>query len=276
MHTLLCMLITRMLGIIAALYLLGAGYAYVTQDAQIFPREQFEPYPITLDSSMTDVHLPTSDGATLHGLIVNVSPTVPKQVLVVVYPGNQHDGRRFAGFIGRDVLQSDAVVVGFQHRGYGQSTGTPSMDNLYADAVHIYDTYVSKFKPSHVYVLGYSLGSSIAAYVASQREASGLMLITPFTSMVDMAKAEYPYYPVGMLLKHHFPTQDILQDVQVPTAIVVAGKEELIPTSHAPRLADTVGSNLLFSRTLPHATHGDVLDQPEFPDVVKEFIKQAH
>ncbi len=100
----------------------------------------------------------------------------------------------------------DVNVVVFHYRGFGPSTGRPSEAALLADVLAIYDTIVARIRPARVYAIGISLGSAIAAYLSKERPLAGVLLVTPFDSVEAIAKESYFWVPVGLLLRHRFPS----------------------------------------------------------------------
>jgi pimeloyl-ACP methyl ester carboxylesterase len=92
------------------------------------------------------------------------------------------------------------------YRGYGNSQGEPSERSLLADALELYDWISSQpgVHAQRVAVIGRSLGTGIAAYVASQRPAAAAVLTTPYDSIVEIARRRFPYCAAQFLLKHRF------------------------------------------------------------------------
>ena len=124
------------------------------------------------------------------------------------------------------------------YRGYGSSGGAPSENALVADALQWFDHVKTNKK---IYVFGRSLGSGIAVQLAAQRPLAGVILVTPFDSLVDVAKRHYPFLPVGWMLKHRFDSMALAPNISVPLLCVAAMDDEIIPMEHAKRLHDAWG-----------------------------------
>jgi len=88
------------------------------------------------------------------------------------------------------------------YRGYGGSSGSHSQKALFADAVTLFDEVHTKHP--NIDIIGRSLGSGIAVYVASRRPAARLVLVTPYDSFVELAQLQFPYIPVKWLLRDRF------------------------------------------------------------------------
>jgi pimeloyl-ACP methyl ester carboxylesterase len=67
--------------------------------------------------------------------------------------------------------------------------------------------------PAHVVLMGRSLGSGVAVHVAAKRKVGGVILVTPLDSLVNVARAHYPIFPVGLMLKHRFDSAALAPEI---------------------------------------------------------------
>jgi pimeloyl-ACP methyl ester carboxylesterase len=77
--------------------------------------------------------------------------------------------------------------------------------------------------------VGFSIGSGVAAHLARHRPAAGLVLVTPFDSLEALARDLYWWAPSGLLLRHRMPTVDFVRGSPVPTALIMAGRDAIVP-----------------------------------------------
>ena len=121
------------------------------------------------------------------------------------------------------------------YRGYGGSAGKPSEAALFADALALFD----KIRAGHpeIMVVGRSLGSAVAVYLASLRPVSRLILVTPFDSLPDVAARHYPYFPVRWLLRDRLESSKYASKVTAPTLVIAAEHDEIIPRASTESLA---------------------------------------
>ena len=140
------------------------------------------------------------------------------------------------------------MLPSFTIGGYGPSTGKPSEQALLDDSLAIYDWLEARLTPDKIMAYGVSLGSGIAAYLTQQRSLDGAFLITPYDSLVAVAKDSYPWLPVGLLMKHRFPSVDFLRDSQTPIAIIAADQDVVVRPARTDQLRAAI-DNLVFDKT---------------------------
>ena len=97
----------------------------------------------------------------------------------------------------------DKTLYLVNYRGYGGSDGSPTETHLFNDAERVFDAIAAMNGAQHqrISVIGRSLGSGVASYLASRKPVTRLVLITPFDSILRVAQSVYPVFPVSWLLK---------------------------------------------------------------------------
>ena len=115
-------------------------------------------------------------------------------------------------------------------RGFSGNKGKPSEKNLYYDAQQIIDWLKARGLDNKDIVLyGESLGTGVATELASKNNFGGIILESPFTSMVDTAKIYYPYLPVNFLLKDRYDTKSKINDIKTPILIMHGKMDNIVP-----------------------------------------------
>jgi pimeloyl-ACP methyl ester carboxylesterase len=127
----------------------------------------------------------------------------------------------------------------------------------------VYDFAVSRVHPEQTIAVGFSIGSGVAAGLAAKRPVDGLILVTPFDSLKAVASNLYPFLPVATLFRHDMDAAAALKASKVPTAIIAAERDEIIPRRRTDGLRPSVG-NLVFDRTIPGAGHNDIYSRSDF------------
>jgi len=155
------------------------------------------------------------------------------------------------------------------YRGYGGSTGEPSEDALVADAIALYDRLRTRHRD--VSVIGRSLGSGVAAQLASRRDIKRLALVTPFDSLANVARAHVRWIPVGLLMLDRFDSASRAPAISADALVVIAGADEIIPRVRSDALVDALPSRPRVV-VLAGARHNDIDFDPSYLDEVVKFL----
>jgi fermentation-respiration switch protein FrsA (DUF1100 family) len=147
----------------------------------------------------------------------------------------------------------------FDYRGYGRSSGKPSEEGLYRDALaaYAYLTETRRVAPERVVLFGRSLGAAVAGDVASQKRAAGLILESPFPSVGAVARAHYFGLPVDWLLGAEFNLVERLRRISVPVLVVHGDRDEIVPISLGKRVFEAAREPKSFY-LVPGADHNDL------------------
>ncbi|WP_156170204.1 alpha/beta hydrolase [Luteimonas sp. FCS-9] len=166
----------------------------------------------------TEARIPTPDGASLYQLRLQRPDA---RATVLYFGGNGYRIGLHAGHSLRayDALPVDLVLV--DHRGYGGSTGTPTIAALQADALQVYDALRAETAAAGraLIVHGQSLGSFLAGHVADARTLDGLVLESSMTTTEDWAAA--------MRARSGFWTRLAVRRFDIAPALQQAGNLEI-------------------------------------------------
>jgi pimeloyl-ACP methyl ester carboxylesterase len=243
---------------------------YLAQTSIIFPAKAVGgagPLP----PGAVRLELATGDGHRLHG--VHLVPRSPGgHPVILAFSGHAWNAEDAAMFLAG--LYPHADVVAFHYRGYRPSTGVPSARALLGDAPFIHDFVSQQFAGRPIVAVGFSIGSGVAAHLASRRPLAGSVLVTPFDSLAAIGRDHYPWLPVAPLLRHQMDPAEDMQASHVPTAIIIAGRDTLIPPRRAHSLAKQV-PNLVYSRTIEEAGHNNIYEHPQFRTLMGEALARV-
>jgi hypothetical protein len=247
------------------LAILGLGYAgvvvllYLLQTSLIFPGTHLPSQRLDSPRQPERLELPASDGATLHGMWFAGARSDAD--VLIGFGGNAQD----AEGLGQDLASDfpDLNVVVFHYRGFGPSTGRPSEAALLADALTIYDTIVARIGAARMYAIGISLGSAVAAYLSKERPLAGVLLVTPFDSVEAIAKESYFWVPVGLLLRHRFPSAAFMTGNATPVAVIAAAEDRVVKPRRTKALTDRL-VNLVFEATVQGVGHETLYQLPAY------------
>lgn len=206
------------------------------------------------------------DGATTIALLTAAArvlvPTRPKDGprALIYFGGNAEDVSLSMGSF--SVAFPDSAIYLLRYRGYGGSSGKPSEKALFADALTLFDEVHAKHPD--VDVVGRSLGSAVAVYVASLRPVRRLVLVTPFDSLQEIAAAQFPYVPVRWLLLDKYESWRYAPHVSAPTLIVAAENDEVIPRASTQLLRSRFRSGLVSFAMVAGAGHNTISYRAEY------------
>jgi pimeloyl-ACP methyl ester carboxylesterase len=156
------------------------------------------------------------------------------------------------------------------YRGYGGSSGTPNEADLCADAAVIYD-YL-RVRHSRISAIGRSLGSGVAACLASERELVKLALVTPFDSIRAVASDLYPFLPVSALLHDSFDSAARAPAIDADVLIMLASEDEIIPREHGYSLARAFAPDQVDILEIQGADHIDISEFAAYGEGLREFL----
>jgi pimeloyl-ACP methyl ester carboxylesterase len=226
--------------------------------------------PGPLPPGSTRVSIAAPGGNTLHGVhIAPLEGSSGQRTLILGFGGNAWNAEDAASYLHH--LYPPADIVVFHYRGYRPSTGTPSAEALLEDAPLVYDFAVTRVRPKRTVAVGLSIGSGVAAGLTQERRVDGLILVTPFDSLKAVARDLYPFLPVASLFRHDMDAAAALKTSKVPTAIIAAERDEIIPQHRTDRLRASVG-NLVFDRTIPGAGHNDIYHRSDFQRAMDDAL----
>jgi hypothetical protein len=179
---------------------------------------------------------------------------------VLYFGGNGEDVSRDMPDM-EDTFPRTAIYL-LHYPGYGGSSGSPSQKAIFVDALALYDRVHAEHP--NVVVIGRSLGSGVAVYMASQRPVVRLVLITPYDSLADAAAQQYPFLPVRWLLLDKFESWRYAPQVTAPTRMIVAEDDEIIPRSSSDRLRTRFRSSTVSYVVVPGVGHNTIQDSPNY------------
>lgn len=200
----------------------------------------------------------------------HLSPKQPAVGSVLILYGNASDAAECAHYA--DGIQSVAALDVFilEYPGYADRPGSPSQSSLFRAAGEGLEMLPTN-KP--IYLVGESLGSGVAAYLAGTHpgKVAGMVLISPYNRLADLAQFHMPIFPVQLLLVDRFPSEDYLRNYHGPIGMVVDGHDTVIPEKFGLRLYNGyAGRKRLWD--FPTGEHSAIAEPPaKFWKEVVEF-----
>ncbi len=246
--------------IFLALYSLACFFLYIKQRSILY-----FPTPESSQSNAQILWLQAS-AAKLKIWLLNKDENNQRQKAIIYFGGNSEAVEENIPAFKRMFDNSTVYVVNY--RGYGGSTGLPTEQDLFGDALDIYDQLKSQY--SSISVIGRSLGSGVACYLAANREVSKLVLTTPYDSIRNVAQSHYPMFPVKWLLKDHFDSAGYAASIDSEILVLYAEHDQVVPRIHTETLLKVLPD--VKSILIKNASHNDISSNPEYQQLLAEFL----
>lgn len=215
-------------------YLLICAIFYGIQTKILFKPpalEQGHIYSYTFD--FNERFFEMEDGVKIHAIHAKTADS--SKGLVLFLHGNASNNNtnpiEFTTFMkeGYDVLYPD-------YRGYGLSSGSLRNEvDLVGDMNNVYQQITSEYKEQNIHLIGFSIGSGVAAQIAAQNNPKSVMLWNPYYSIVDVMKSSYPFLPT-ILLKFPLRTNLSLPNISAPVTIFYSENDEVLPIKRSIKL----------------------------------------
>ncbi len=256
--------------ILVGLYLAICVVMYFAQTRLLFPA-WLVTHTGALPPGAERMILEAPDGVRLDGLHLPPLEGSGDGTLILSFAGNATNAQELALRLRQSFPEHP--IAAFHYRGYAPSAGSPDAGAMAADAPLAYDWVVSRYRPRRVFAVGVSLGSGVAATLAAQRPLSGVILVTPFDSLKNVARQIYWWLPVSLLMRHDLDSAAALTGSSVPAAIVAAARDGLVRPERTAALREAI-PNLRHDVTLPGATHNDIFLHPGFDEALRAALSK--
>ena len=224
-----------------------------------------------------EVRLTTSDGVEIHGWWVPAAVSDACGT-VLYFHGNA------GSLVGRAFIAGRLAAEGFHvllvdYRGYGKSEGSPHEEGLYLDARAAWRHAVEDrgTPPERLAVAGHSLGSAVAAELASEKRVGAAVLSGAFTSVPELAAEAYGWLPSAVFrgwTTNRFETVQRVEDIDAPILVARGGRDHLVPRPQSRRVFDAAGTGAQWMEA-PGAGHDDLWDDEAYWGRLVPFLEGA-
>ena len=203
-------ILTRTLKVLVVTYAVLCIILFVFQEKLIFlPQKLDKNFKFAFDQKFQEINIRAKDGKLLSGLLFTSDSS---KGLIFYLHGNAGSLNNWGGVAKRYTdLKCDVFML--DHRGYGKSEGSiQNQRQFHEDIQMAYDDMKKRYRESNIVVLGYSIGTGPAAYLASTNHPRLLILQAPYYSLTDMMRHTYPIIPT-FLLKYKFAAKKNLTQI---------------------------------------------------------------
>ena len=252
--------ILRKISIFLLLGYVGTGlYLYFNQRSLLY-------FPTPVMPTQHPEMILENEGESINFIVLNEG----NMDAIIYFGGNAESMAQSSDEIARQFPAFTVYLM--DYRGYGRSTGEPNEEALYSDALKLYDAIKSNYES--ISIGGRSLGSGIAVYVAAKREVSKLILITPYDSILNVAKERYPLYPISFLMHDEYNAHQWIKDINAHTLIIMAEDDNVIGKERTDQLISAFDEERLKVITIENRGHIDISSDDLYYRSMQEFIGQ--
>ncbi len=226
----------RFLLFIAGLYLIALALIYIFQRSFMYlpDTQRVTPEQAELDGfAMVDIVLGENKLVSWWH-----PPANETQGVILHFHGN---GGALAGRADmyRALAESGAGILAVGYPGYGGNAGKPGEQAFYQAARANYGWLRKQgFRGKDIVIVGQSVGTGPATYLAANTNAAGLILEAPYTSMADMAARQMPIFPSRLLVKDQYDNVSRIAQIDTPLVWIHGERDNLIPVEMGQELFD--------------------------------------
>ena len=227
-------------GLTALVYFRQSSLVYYPN----MPSRALTATPQQIGLAYEDVNLLTEDGVRLHGWYV---ANEPSDKTLLFFHGNAGNiSHRLESIELFHRLGLNVLII--DYRGYGQSQGKVSEAGTYrdAEAAWRYLTRERGIGAERIVIFGRSLGSAIAAWLASRHRPGALILESSLSSVPSMARRLYPFLPVKWLSKFSYATAEYVREIDCPLLVLHSPQDEIIPYAEGRAVFEAAPANKTF------------------------------
>jgi fermentation-respiration switch protein FrsA (DUF1100 family) len=239
------------IAVLAILYLFQRNILYRPTHVYVTPAEAYAP------RELHELAVTTQDGIALKGWY---APATTKPYTLVFFHGNGDSLRTAAGVAEPYILAGYGFLL-TEYRGYSGMKGSPSEQGLYDDArAYIKNLIASGVKPQNIILFGHSLGTGVATQMATEFPVGGVILMSPYLSIVKMAQLRFPVFPASLIVKDRFESFKKIDAIHAPLLITHGENDFVVPFSQGQQLFALANEPKTFI-PFPNGGHVDIFDQ---------------
>ena len=214
----------------------------------------------------TEVDFEMEDGGVINGIHFRV----PNAKGVVFYlKGNSRSIKGWGKFA-KDFLSKGYDFFMIDYRGFGKSSGKRTETTLYNDAQTVYKWLSSQYPEEQIVVYGRSLGSGIAARIASWNKPRMLILDSPYFSFLYQVRKYGFWLPLKWILRYKIRTDFFIKKVECPAFVLHGTKDRLISFQQGKMLAEMAPHGELIP--IEGGGHNNLPDFPEYHDYLYDIL----
>ena len=220
------MFITKLIISILVIYLVLLIFLYLYQGKLLYPTVNSDTEIDNLIPKIEKVNITTSDNLNLLGWFHKKD--ISKNTILFLHGNAGSLENRIYKLNHFENFDLNFLIIAW--RGFSGNSGKPNEKGLYDDAKSAVNWLKSKgIKEENIILYGESLGSAVAIEIAQNKKFAGIVLESPFTSMVEIGKKYYSFFPVSLLLKDRYVSIKKIKNIHIPILVMHGKKDSIVP-----------------------------------------------
>ena len=274
-------LVRRLLVVLAALIIVSYGTASVwlmSQETRLVFKAGRQLGPARPTTPFEQVDLPRPDGLHQFAWIMSNADDATERPWVLYLHGNAATISHRTNIYRYEQLRALGVnVLAPEYRGYGGLDGTPTEQGLYADARVGYEyLHTTKQIPAdRIVVYGWSLGGAVAVHLASEVRQAGVILEGAPSSLVGIGQAQYPLFPIRLLMRNPFDAILRVGQITSPLLFLHSREDTIVPFGQGRELFEAARATKTFVEIRGGHVNSAELDHTVFFGAVRKFLDTA-
>ncbi len=240
-------------------YVIFGAFLYRFQDYFLY-----HPTPEIPNHGLSERIFRTDDGVDLKALVLN-----PGNENAILYFGGNAEAVGYNANSFEAALPEQSVYL-INYRGYGGSGGQPSEADLYRDALTVYDAL--RRQHGRIAVIGRSLGSGVATYLAAEREVEKLVLVTPFDSIENVAQKKFPYFPMSWILNDRYHSIERVEKIKAKVLVVLAEYDQIIERWSSDNLIAAFPKGQVEVQVIADSDHNSISGHARYYRLIGGFL----
>ena len=258
--------------ILAIVYVLGGVALYFLQDYVFFhPVSLKKDHNYDFPEKHKDINIPITENSNLNIVQFFSTDTITKGI-VLYFHGNKKNISWYAKYPPYFTKYGYEVWI-IDYPGFGKSTGKLTEQTLYDWSNYTYNFARTRFSADNIIIYGKSMGTGIAAHLASIQPCKKLILETPYYDFPSIIKHHIPIYPVDWMIHYKIPTYAYIEKVKAPVTIFHGTGDEVIPYRNAERLKHFLKPGDEFI-TIKDGEHNDLFKFKETIEKLDSLLKE--
>lgn len=219
-----------------AIYLALLVMLFLFQRRMIYFPTTLSDHQLAGTSPFELIEVPGTDGLVIKSWRFMGDPTKKTFIFFHGNAGNAADRMPMM----RVLVEAGHSVVLAEYRGYGNNPGKPTEKDIISDGEKLVEHITSEgISEQDIIIMGRSLGTGAATQLSVKYDIAALILISPFSSLADVASEIYPYFPVSLLMRDRFNSAEAISKTNTPIIMFHGELDATVPIKFGRKLFET-------------------------------------